>query len=160
MGLFDWFKASVVCPGCGARSESVLLGQTKLHPAARQNELTVGDALPLSAEGADDARYRVLTPAPEGEGRILQMWEYPGCCSRSQWFEVVVAGGRIASIEPIRLTLAKLQSANYIDDESLFAASAHLPGSPPILTDPSLALRLLRRSLEDAGPQAGHWCQT
>lgn len=150
MGLFDWFKASVVCPGCGARSESVLLGQTKLHPAARQNELTVGDALPLSAEGADDARYRVLTPAPEGEGRILQLWEFPPCCSRSQWFEVVVTGGRIASIEPVRLTPARLRSANYIEDEGLLAAAASLPGAPPDLTDPAQALRLLQ----------DHWCQT
>ena len=154
MGLFDWVCAPATCLDCGTRTEGVLLGQTKLHPLARQNELKVGDELPLSPEAADDARYTVLSSAPTGAGRILQLWECPACRSRSQWFEVAVSDGRITSIESVKLDLGLLREANYVDDESLLMTAGALPDSPPLLDDPKEALRLLRAFLGKPGPTA------
>lgn len=145
MGLFDWFAADIACPACGARTGERSTGaQTKLHPAPRQNYLRVGDELPVTPESAENARYSALRGHGADEVRILQNWECPDCAAwPPHWLEVVVRGGRIASVAPVGFSEG-LARAHYIEDESLLLYAAGLPGAPPMLNDTTLALRLLR----------------
>jgi hypothetical protein len=119
--MFDVFVAELRCPHCGQINPTTAdtAMQTHLREDADGSGLGVGfvfDPRDLTTRSILDSGYLLIAePPPSGPIRLLDVWSCPQC-STEQWVMVTIAEGWIERIEPVVLTRAVLETANFISD--------------------------------------------
>ena len=119
--MYDVFVAELRCPNCGQvipiTANTAM--QTHIRDDADGSMLGIGfvfDPRDLTTQSILDSDYALITePRPGGPIRLLDVWICPEC-STEQWAMVTIADGRIERIEPVVLTRAVLEAANFISD--------------------------------------------
>jgi hypothetical protein len=115
---FDYFIATLRCPGCGEEVDAEI--QTHIQGGvADAAAFGVGaeiDAVFLETKHLVRSGYALVKEPRLGEPvRLLDMWSCPSCATE-QWAAVDIAGGKIRRIEGVKLDRAMLESASYISD--------------------------------------------
>jgi hypothetical protein len=115
---FDYFVATLRCPGCGEEVAAEI--QTHIQGGVADGAaLGVGaeiDAVFIEPDHLVRSGYALVKePHPGDPVRLLDMWSCPSC-DTEQWAAVDIVGGRIERIEGVKLDRATLESASYISD--------------------------------------------
>lgn len=118
---FDYFVSKITCPGCGRMSEED--DSTKIATAIqrepRHESIGLGEVVDVAAN-IDERGYHALRPYRCGEPLVLaETWECHGCGSSTNWVLIVIANGRVMSIQGVGSGSVAVECAHYLSDDGI-----------------------------------------
>ena len=149
---YDWFVARLPCPDCGTVSpaDDSLEMSTYARADPQGAFIAAGDPFEADpaalAEGRVDGYIALKPPAAGAPIRLLNAWRCPSCGSLN-WAEIVLADGKVASIEARALTRAVLDRAHFIGNDAEFVAAALVDSEARL--DDAETLAILRERLPE-----------